>query len=130
MIIDELVVDRVPGATYDWRDLNRVAEAMEYIACKLHAAGYDISIRMDYFARDSLPSESLMLRYIEQIRKMRNALKLPISTPPIPGCSRSRPWLTVQEANDIERILLAVEHQLQNMASAWYYCGELYAGEV
>ena len=38
--------------------------------------------------------------------------------------------LTWSGANDIERILLDVEQLINNMAAAWYYSGDLYAGEV
>ena len=130
MIIDELVVDRVPGATYDWRDLNRVAEAMEYVADKIRAAGYVVRIQTRRFRRDEFPTESAVLRYIDQVRILREVLTLPPTAPPVPGSSRERPWLTVQEANDIETILATIDRLLRNMQAAWYYSGDLFAGEV
>ena len=42
-ILDTLVTDRVPGASYGFPDMNRVGEAMEYVAARLRACGFHIS---------------------------------------------------------------------------------------
>ena len=34
------------------------------------------------------------------------------------------------EANDIERILLDIDAQIERLRKSWYFSGELYAGEV
>lgn len=49
------------------------------------------------------------------------------STPPTPDSANNLTW---QEANNIEQILLDVDELLTRMAAAWFYSGELYAGEV
>ena len=36
-ILDTLITDRIDGATYNWSDFNRVAEAMQYVAARLRA---------------------------------------------------------------------------------------------
>ena len=38
--------------------------------------------------------------------------------------------LSWEEANAIESILLAVDEAVTRMSQAWYYSGDLYAGEV
>ena len=125
-----MVTDRVPGAAYGWQDLNRVSEAMEIIAARLTYYGYTVAVDTRRYTREDFPSESVILLYIEQLRKLHDKLTLLITTPPVPGVSLERPYLTVQEANDIERILLDVEQMINNMAAAWYYSGDLYAWEV
>lgn len=129
-ILDTLVTDRVPGATYDWRDMNRVAEAMEYVAARLRSCGLNVTVNPRRFTRTDFPSESVFLHYIEQLRKLYDSLTLFITTPPVPGVSHSQPYMTVQEANDIEIILLDIDVLVTNMAAAWFYSGDLYAGEV
>lgn len=128
-IIDTLVTDRVPGAAYDWQDMNRVAEAMEYVAEILRAYGHAIEVSPQRFTRNDRPTPTVFAHYLGQLEKLRGILALFITTPPVPGVSGSRPYMTVQEANDIERILLDIDRMLHNIAAAWFYAGEIYAGE-
>lgn len=130
-IIDTLVTDRVPGATYDCSDMNRVAEAMEYVAERLRSYGYSIEVSPQRFTRGKdFPTPTVFAHYLEQLRKLRGVLALFITTPPVPGVSAERPYMTVQEANDIERILVDIDRMLSNVAAAWFYSGEIYAGEI
>lgn len=129
-ILDTLIIDRVPGATYGWRDMNRVAEAMEYVAERLRSCGLDVTVTPRRFTHDDFPSPSVFDHYLKQLRKLRDALTLFITTPPVPGVSADRPYMTVQEANDIEKILLDVDQMLSNIAEAYYYSGDVFAGEV
>ena len=129
-VIDTLVFDRVPGASYGHEDMNRVAEAMEYIAARLRDCGCAIAVSPERFTREDLPTESALAHYIEQLRIIRSELAVFITTPPIPGVSSERPYMTVQEANDIEKILLDMDELITNMIAAYYYSGELYGGEV
>lgn len=128
-IIDTLITGRVPGAAYDWRDMNRVAEAMEYVAERLRAYGYTIEVTPRRFTREDKPTPTVFAHYLEQLGKLLGVLSLFITTPPVPGVCAERPYMTVQEANDIERILLDIDRMLSNIADAWFYAGEIYAGE-
>lgn len=128
-VIDTLVTDRVPGSTYDWRDMNRVAEAMEYVAERLRSCGWDVTVTPRRFTREDFPSQAVFDYYLKQLKKLRDTLALFITTPPVPGVDADRPYMTVQEANDIEKILLDVDRMLSNIAAAWFYSGEIYAGE-
>ena len=49
------------------------------------------------------------------------------TTPPVPNDMEK---LTYQEANDIEKILEDIDRLLTDAAQAWFYSGDLYAGEV
>lgn len=129
-ILDTLITDRVPGATYDWKDMNRVAEAMEYVAERLRSCGWDVTVTPRRFTHDDFPTLRAFDHYLKQLKKPRNTLTLFITTPPVPGVSADRPYMTVQEANDIEKILLDVDQMLSNMAEAYYYSGDVFAGEV
>ncbi len=50
-----------------------------------------------------------------------------VNTPNVP--SGKRPF-TADEANDIEKILIDAEDMVQRTMQCWYFCGDLYAGEV
>ena len=66
-------------------------------------------------------------RYLNNLRLIRKALVLFASTPNVP--SGKRPF-TADEANDIEKILIDAEDMVQRTMQCWYFCGDLYAGEV
>lgn len=127
-IIDTLITDRVPGATYGWKDMNRVADAMEYVAERLRGYGFSVTVSPQQFYRSDFPTVSVFEHYIEQLRTLRNTLKLFITTPVVPGVSRERPYMTVQEANDIEKILTDVEAALNIIATTFVPCGEALCG--
>lgn len=122
-ILDTLITDRVPGATYGWRDMNRVAEAMEYVAKRLRAYGWGVVVTPQRFTREDFPSQAVFDNYLEQLRTLHNAITLFTTTPPVPDINASRPYLTVQEANDIEKILLDLEELLNLMAGSFLRCG-------
>ena len=129
-IIDTLVFDRVPGASYGYEDMNRVADAMEHVAARLQACGCAIEVSPEHFTREDMPTETALAHYLEQLRIVRSELAVFITTPPIPGVSSERPYMTIQEANDIEKILVDVDQLITNMIAAYYYSGELYGGEL
>ena len=71
-----------------------------------------------------------MQQYVGILEKLRSTLRLFAGTPAVPQFSKDKNWLEVSEANDIEKILLAIEDMVQRTIDAYYYCGEVYAGEV
>lgn len=127
-IIDTLITNRKPGGFYNADDLNRVGEAMYYIAERLRACGWDIEVnpRTDWEWTDRV-NPAAAKKYLRNLRKIRETLVLFQTTPQVP--SGARPFNT-QEANDIEKILVDVESMVELTMASWYYCGELYAGEV
>lgn len=113
---------------YNATDLNRVGEAIQYIAIRLMQHGYSASVcpKTDWKLAD-LPSPVEMQRYLDDVSTLTSALELRMATPMVP---LDMDRLTVQEANDIERILLDVDRMLSNIAAAWFYAGEIYSGEI
>ena len=110
---------------YDYRDLNRVGEAMIYIRDRLKAVGeiVDIEPRTDWSLSD-LPTRSAIAEYLSNIEKLRSVMPVPIETP------ASGMLLNYEEANDIERILEFLEILIDKIEQAYIYSGEIYAGEV
>lgn len=130
-ILDTLITNRTNGATYNYTDFNRVAEAMQYVAARLRSCGCDVVVTpRTGWTREDFPSVAEMERYMRQLRKIRDALKLFAKSPPTPEASQEKDWLTVEEANHIEQILLDVEEMVGLTRAAYFYCGDLYAGEV
>ena len=113
---------------YNATDLNRVGNAVTYVAGRLEEAGYapDIDPKIDWTVSD-IPTESQMETYLDNVRALRNAFTVPDSVPPVPADMEG---LTYQEANDIERIILAIDALITNIINAYFYSNEVYSGEV
>lgn len=114
--------------SYNASDLNRVGAAMNYVADRLRAAGYDphISPKTDWSETD-LPTVSTMTRYLADLAELRSQFTQMPTTPDVPTSTKNLTW---REANDIELILQDICAMLTNISAAWFYSGELYSGEV
>lgn len=114
--------------TYNAADLNRVGNAVNYVAGRLEGAGYSVPVdpKIDWMESD-IPTESSMVRYLEDVETIRNTLTVLPGKPEVPDDMEG---LTYEEANDIERILLAVDALITNMINAYFYSNEINCGEV
>ena len=122
--------------TYNASDLNRVGAAMNYVADRLRAAGYDphISPKTDWKDEDWVDPAAQAV-YLGDLAELRKQFAMLQSTPEVPPrilatTINSGDGLTYSWANDIERILEDVDALITNIIAGWYYSGELYAGEV
>ena len=113
---------------YNASDLNRVGAAVAYVAGRLNGYGCAVTVnpKQDWTGSD-IPTAGQMAAYLQDVAALRGAIAVMVSTPPTPDSASGLTW---QEANDIEQILLDVDELLTRMAAAWFYSGELYAGEV
>lgn len=68
-----------------------------------------------------------MERYIANVAALRGTISVLPTTPTTP---KSMELLDYIKANDIEKILVDINQLIINMAAAWFYSGDLYAGEV
>ena len=113
---------------YNASDLNRVGNAVVYVAGRLTKAGYlvPVSPKIDWTASD-IPKESDMRTDLSDVDTLRNALTVLPGTPEVP---EDMERLTYKEANDIERILLAVDGLITKMINSYFYSNEIFCGEV
>ena len=127
-VIDTLITDRDSGTFYNASDLNRVGEAIRYLADELFDRGYEIRVspKTDWIEAD-IPLPSQMDHYLGELRKIRAVLTQPGTTPPAPPDMER---LDYSEANDIESILFITDTLMRWMDSIYFYTGELFAGEV
>lgn len=160
MIIDELITNRTQGdasyaaelaakgqdmtaeewadylaglrGAYNYTDLNRVTEAMEYINGRLAGYGYvtgyrDVQIPHNetidpyrWYETDK-PKQEQMEQYLANVRALRSTLELPADTPDAPEDMEA---LTYEEANDIEQILVIVEKITNRVISGFRRSGQ------
>lgn len=124
----EQTVMAVKGA-YNASDLNRVTEAVEYLATRIRGYGNNLDALsgQGVWSMEDIPTSDSMRRYLDNVGLIRSSISVLPSTPSIPGDMED---LTVDEANSIEKILVDVDFLLNNMEDAWLYSGDIYSGEV
>lgn len=113
---------------YNAADFNRIEEAFTYLRNKMNSEyGFNLAltIKTDWTKSDNI-TESNIEAYRQNVATIRNAITVTANTPQTP---ESMNKLTAKEANDIEKILQAVEVLLNNISAAWIYSGEIYSGE-
>ena len=113
---------------YNYTDLNRVEEAVQYVAGRLRERGYSVDIpEAKTWTMNSLPTLSDMNTYLNNIKVIRSAFATLSTTPQAPASIKG---FTYKEANAIEQIIVDVDQLLENMMSAWFFSGDLFSGEV
>lgn len=112
---------------YNASDLNRVGQAIAYIADLLNGYGYSVQVypKTDWAIGD-IPTPAQLQQYLSDVAALRAGLKLLPTTPEVPADMEG---LTVQEANDIEQILVDIDALLSIMATTFIPCGEALCGE-
>lgn len=121
-------MDGVVKGAYNATDLNRVGEAVKYLAALLSTYGYSVSVspKTDWTDNGYL-QRSDAETYLSNISALRNALVMADETPPTPADMEK---FTYKKANDIEQILKSVEDSIIRMEHSNIYCGEYYGGEL
>jgi hypothetical protein len=110
---------------YNATDLNRVGHNVSYLAELLGGYGYAVNVSPKVnWQIDDIPRVADMGAHLADVDAIKSAF---YGTVPLPDTMDD---LTVEGANNIERLLCEIEQNIHNMTEAWYYCGELYCGEV
>lgn len=129
-IIDTLITDRTAPGRYDWRDFNRVEEAVAYISAELEGLGYSapVSVKTDWARGDKL-SRADADRYVKNVQTLRAVLTVFKDTPAAPESIR---FLTYGRANDLEKILVDVEVAIRSMQEIFVHCNQplVFCGSV
>lgn len=122
------VANQTDKGFYNASDLNRVGAAVEYIAGRFAALGYDcpVTVKKDWLTSDA-PTASQLETYRQNIVTLRSRIAVMQSTPNAPA---SMAGLNYVKANNIEQILLDLDALITNITKSWCFSGEVYAGEV
>lgn len=112
---------------YSYIDLNRVENAVDYVAKELQKYGYMRRLPIvRQWNIDSKFNEADLSRYIQNVATIRKTLSVFDSTPMTPPVGS----LDIHQANALEQILVDVEVILEYMKKGWFYSGDLYSAEV
>lgn len=117
--------------SYHSTDLNRVGTALNYLRDRLTETGY-MSYSTTFTAKTnwtvtSIPTAEDLTYYLKCVSNIREAMAQFENTPPAPTDTGA---LSIDEANNIEKILIDVEILINNMLAARLYCGDVVAGEI
>ena len=123
-----LITARGPGTFYNVSDLNRVGEAVRYLAERFTGYGYAVTVnpKTDW-TEDNVPTRKQLETYRRNIVELRRQLTVMQSTPETPETMR---FLDYVKANDIEQILFDLDELLTKSREFQFFSGELYAEEV
>ena len=130
-ILDTLITTHQNGEPDGVEDLNRVGEALIYVRDFLNDNKYNIDfrypVRVDWTEDEVFPTMDDMNHLLANIETIRRTAAVLPTLPKTPGSMED---LTAARANDIENILIQVYDVAQAIIAAWYFVGEVYAGEV
>ena len=120
-IIDTLITDRAAPGPYDWRDFNRVQEAVKYIADRFAEYGYLVTLeKLPSATRADLYKASTCQTYLDNVRKLRGVITLLPDTPDTPVSMNL--W-TYVKANNLEKILADIGTTLKTMDGVYLRAG-------
>ena len=115
---------------YNVSDLNRVGLALNVIRDRLAATGYvspnAYNAKADWETGDTFTASDVAY-YLAAVKTVREAVTQYKTTPPAPTDSGALDYV---EANNIERILLDVNHIIDNLTAAFFFLGDVQSGEI
>lgn len=103
---------------YNYTDLNRVESAVARLASDL---GLTLTTKTDWTLWD-VPTQADMTRYLNNVFAVRDACPWEMNFPTLPDSMMN---LTIEVANNIEKVLLMVHTKNQTARSGEIYCSEV-----
>ena len=121
-------LNAIQKGAYTYKDLNRVEEAVLYVAERLRGSGYIMSLPViESWSVEEKPNVDDFKRYFGNIAMLRNAITVWQNTPEAPN---SVEGFDYSAANALEQILVDVDQILTRISQVWFYSGDLYSAEV
>lgn len=114
---------------YSHTDLNRVETAVQTLSSRLTFLGYQhptLQIKTDWAAGE-IPTKADFDRYFGNVAVLRSVIAVPGSTPETPTTEKRFDYLL---ANDLEKILEAIDAGTSKIQKPWIFSGDIFAGEV
>lgn len=110
----------------DYTTLNRIENKQAELRELLISSGSSFfDIKTKTWTADDIFNETEFSRIVGNLDVLKNGINVLPDTPDTP-----QPALYFVIINDIEKILFDMDALLQNMISAYCFCGELYCGEM
>lgn len=109
--------------SYNYTDLNRVGRAVAYLASRMTALGCNVSVttKVDWKENDWITPSSAE-RYLADLEKIRSVFTQLSTTPSVPADMEK---FTVEEANEIEKMLSDTEKLIQSLSGVFRHSGQV-----
>lgn len=111
---------------YNAKDLNRVEEAIAYLAGRLVRSGYSLNLESESWCLGDIPPLNQWQLYLNRVRAIKNCI---VNLPTTPELPLDIQGLTYEDANAIEQILIDIDRVITLSKLTSYYTGEIYSGE-
>lgn len=130
--MEDLIFDRTqndleqktPKGYYNYTDLNRIETWCEYLANLLNSYSYPVSITIKKnWNMSDLPNVNDMERIRSNINAIKTAFHAYTDVP------ENLNYMTIEKANDIEKILSEIDFLTKNMISSFRYSNTFNSGE-
>lgn len=121
-------LNEIQKGAYTYKDLNRVEEAVLYVAERLREFGYLSTLpTIQSWRVEDKPNADDFARYFSNVKTLRDAIAVWGNTPEAPTTAVAFDYI---KANALEQILVDVDQALTKISQAWFYSGDLYSAEV
>lgn len=130
--MENLIYDRTQNdleqntskAYYNYTDLNRVEEWCEYLANSLNLYSYPVNIQVKKnWQMSDFPTSSEMERIRQNVNDLKEAYFAFTEIP------ENLEYMTIEKANDIEKILSEIDFILTSMENNFIYSGVASCGQ-
>ena len=130
-VIDTLIYDRTQQdlinetdkAFISYIDLNRIESAVKYLSDLLNAYSYqNVTLNKTEWKIDELRKQEDCDRIKANYEVLKNAYVYKFKVPEFN-------WATIQEANNIEKILVDIDNVIKYMEQTFIYCGVANCGQ-
>ena len=114
---------------YNISDMNRVELAVQELSGRLTELGYTppaLQTKTTWSTVD-VPTKADFDRYFGNVDALKQVLP---SFPSSPATPTTAQRFDYQKANDLEKILLDIDVAITNLKKAWYFTGDIFAGEA
>ena len=114
---------------YNFSDMNRVELAVQELSGRLTELGYTPPALQTKTAWSTVdvPTKADFDRYFGNVAALKQVLPTFPSSPATPTTAQRFDY---QKANDLEKILLDIDVAITNLKKAWYFTGDIFAGEA
>lgn len=114
---------------YSYTDMNRVEMAVQDLSSRLTFLGYQhpvLQIKTDWKATD-IPTKADFDRYFGNVEILRSVIAVSAATPRTPTTDDRLDYVV---ANNLEKILAAIDAGTSKLQKPWIFSGDIFAGEV
>ena len=112
---------------YRYTDMNRVQNAVTAVRARYVAAGYNPKeYTLSSWSENAIPRANRAASYLAAVQALDGLVRLTENIP-LPATMNALDYIG---ANNIEKFLVRADEAMDMIETSWWYCDELFTGEV